>query len=124
MTIVIDSSIYSAPAKLSKFAFVRRFPLSGVGSASKFDLITLFLRDDDYASSLVPDPVARHTLRANIIAGMNMLDASKHVTLTLPYAAAFTAILLDAGIPAPLRLTESERDAILSLTITDEERPS
>lgn len=124
MTIVIDSSIYSAPpSRLTKLAFARRFPPSGVGVASKLDLLTLFLRDDGYASSLMPDPVARLTLRANIVAGMNMLDAATHVTLTLPYAAEFTAMLLDEGIPAPFRLTPAERDAILSLTITEDERP-
>ena len=110
-------------AKLRKLAFARRFPPSGVGVASKFDLLTLFLRDDGYASSLMPDPIARLTLRANIVAGMNLLDAATHVTLTLPYAAEFTGMLLDEGIPAPFRLTAPERDSILSLTIADDERP-
>jgi len=110
-------------AKLSKLAFARRFPPSGVGVASKLDLLTLFLRDDGYASSLMLDPIARLTLRANIVAGMNLLDAATHVTLTLPYAASFTSMLLDEGMPAPFRLTASERDAILSLNITDDERP-
>lgn len=112
------------PPHLTKRAFQARFPASGVGVATKFDLLTLFLADDSYAASLVADAIARLVLRANIITGRNRLDASAHVDLDMPDAANFTAMLLDPAIPAPFRLTNAERAVIIDAsTITDSERP-
>lgn len=111
------------PRHLTKRAFQSRFPASGVGVATKYDLLTLFLSDDSYAAAQVPDANVRLVLRANIITARNRLDASAYVDLDRADAANFTGMLLDPGIPAAFRLTLAERTAILSAAIADDERP-
>lgn len=128
MEVVIDPGpqlVFAAPLPhLTKRAFQARFPASGVGVATKYDLLTLFMQDDSYAASVEPDAAKRLVLRANIITGRNRLDASSYVDLARSDAAQFTGLLLDAAIPAAFRLTLAERAAIIdATTITDSERP-
>ena len=120
-----DNSLTNAlKPQLSRRAFQNRFPASGLSIAStKYDAMTLFLTDSEYAAECEPDAVKRRALKLDITTGLNRMQVSGFVDLTLNDAANFTGMLLDARIPADFRLTIAERESILDAsTITDEER--
>lgn len=115
------------PPHITCRAFQRRFPTTSVVDAqagNKYDLMTLFLTDNDYAASAVPDATARFALKLDIQAGVNTLNSSGYVDLNMPYAASFTALLMQERVPVAFRLTPEERAVILSTTIADSDRPS
>ena len=114
----------TALKRITRRAFQERFPLMPDGVSRKYDAMDLFLTDPAYAEALEPIEASRTTLKLQITAGLNRLAASGYVDLDLEDAAKFTGMLLHTRIPMAFRLTPQERDAILSLSILDTERPS
>lgn len=111
------------PAHLSRLAFQLRFPLLPDGVTTKYDACALFLANDGFAASLVPDAGERQALQLLIQTGMNRMGVSTHVDLALDHAALFTGLLMQEFIPELFRLTAPERAAILSTVINESERP-
>ena len=107
--------------KMAKRSFFARFPKNADGVSTKFSLITLFLIDDGYASSLGVTGATLYGLRALIITGKNAIDNSLFIDFTVSDAAAFTYLMMQASIPAPFRLTALERSAIMDVAITEAE---
>ena len=91
------------------------------GVSTKFSLITLFLIDDGYASSLGVLGATLYGLRALIITGKNAIDNSPFIDFAVNDAAGFTYLMMQASIPAPFRLTALERSAIMDVAITEAE---
>ena len=121
------STFQSAPVtpvvytKITKRAFQSRFPVTADTVSTKYDLMTLFLSSDSYATSLGVVAPALHALRAMIITGKNRLDASPFVDYESPDAARFTQLMAAPSIPTDFRLTVAQRDAILNPPITETE---
>lgn len=111
-----------AVRRITKRAFQDRFPLAQNGVSRKYDLMSLFMKDDGYAASLGVSGAALYELRAMIVTGLNRLNASSHVDLDLPDAANFTMLLLSPGIPNAFRLTAEERTAILTAPVQEGEQ--
>lgn len=112
------------PMHITKRAFQERFPLLLDGVSRKYDAMSMFLNDSEYAYSLDPNLSARTSLKLQITTGLNRLLASGYVDLGLPDAAMFTALLMQPYVPPVFRLSLAERNVILSQTIQDTERPS
>lgn len=107
--------------KLTKKAFLARFPSSADGVSSKFDLMTLFLMSDSYAESLGVTGAAMHTVRALIVAGKNQFDVAPYVNFELDDAANFTMLMAAKTTPKEFRLSKDERDKMLTDPITEQE---
>ncbi len=111
------------PPVMTKRAFYMRFPTLANGVSTKFTLLGMFQTKEDYAASLVPDAGDRFALQVLIQTGLDLMNFSADVNLSMPYAAQFTGLLLSETIPTAFRLTLAEREAILDIDIADGERP-
>ena len=111
------------PMILTKRAFIARFPLMPDGVSNKFSAMDLYLRDNEYAGLLTPDQEQRIGLRMRINTGLLFLRESGNVNYAMPDAVRFLGMMALPDIPAPFRLTEAERDAILHTPIHAGERP-
>lgn len=110
-----------AYTKITKRGFQNRFPKTADGVSTKFSLLSMFMTDDGYASSLGVTGAPLYALRALIITGLNTINASQFVDFAVSDASNFTGLLLQAGIPAVFRLTAAERLAILNPVISEAE---
>ena len=117
-SVVATATVYT---KMTKRSFFARFPKNADGISTKFSLITLFLIDDGYASSLGVLGATLYGLRALIITGKNAIDNSPFIDFAVNDAAGFTYLMMQASIPAPFRLTALERSAIMDVAITEAE---
>jgi hypothetical protein len=92
------------------------------GASRKYDAMSMFLTNESYATSLVPDQSTRQGIQLLIQAGLNRMNVSPHVDLEVSDAAAFTGLLTLVMIPTAFKLTADERNAILSTDIQEAER--
>lgn len=120
----VNFTIRTAPGnrRLTKRAFMNRFPLSANGVSRKYDVMTLFLTNDAYGATLIADAATRQALQLLVLTGLNRLNASEYVDLDLTEASSFTQLMMDGSIPAAFRLSSDERNTVLSTTVLDSER--
>lgn len=118
-----DDVVVPTPPHATKRAFQNRFPTLANGISTKWDALTRFLSSDSYAESIGVTGSAMHELRMLIETGVNRMTASPFVDLAADgEAAALTGLLTNPAIPEVFRLTATERDALLTIPLTDSER--
>jgi hypothetical protein len=111
-----------AATHCTKRAFQNRFPLTANGVSTKWDVMSLFLSSDSYATSIGVTGAAMHALRLLIQTGLNRMSASLYVDLTTGQEAAqFTTLLIQPGIPSEFALTAAERTKMLTDPLLDSE---
>jgi hypothetical protein len=82
----------------------------------------LFLSDDGYAASLGVTGAALYGLRLLITTGQQRMNASPFVDMEQGgEAAALTALLAQPSIPVAFRLSNAERELMLSAPLLDSE---
>jgi hypothetical protein len=113
----------ATPQHATKRAFQNRFPKMANGISTKYDAMCMFLTDDGYAASLGVTGSALYDLRMLITTGTQRMNASPFVDMApTAEAAALTGLLMQGSIPAPFRLSASERTAMLDTPLADTER--
>lgn len=124
---VNSGGVFSPPAagpmytKITKRGFQNRFPKTSDGISTKFSLLSMFMTDDGYATSLGVSGAPLYALRALIITGLNAINASPFVDFEVNDASNFTGLLFQPSIPTAFRLTGPERLAILNPDIAETE---
>lgn len=121
---IITPNPSARPNRITIRAFQNRFPKSEDGVSTKYDLVSLFLNDPEYATSLVANGPTRMALKKLIKTGVNRLEASPYVDLDVADAGNFTGLLMQPSMPTDFRLSAPERTAILSTAIAETERPA
>jgi hypothetical protein len=108
--------------RATKRAFQNRFPKTSNGISTKWDAMCLFLSDDGYAASLGVTGAALYGLRLLITTGQQRMNASPFVDMEQGgEAAALTALLAQPSIPVDFRLSNAERELMLSAPLLDSE---
>lgn len=108
---------FSQPLKLTKRAFQNRFPKLANGISTKYDALSMFMTDSEYAAHLNVTGTALIELRMLIQTGLNRMGASPLVDYGVTDAAEFTYLLMQPFVPEAFRLTVEERASILSLPL-------
>lgn len=104
-------------------AFQKRFPKSSNGISTKYDLMTLFLTDTGYATSLGVASDTLYTLRSMLITGNNRLNSVASVDLQSPDTVSYINMVTNTVFPEAFRLTQEEADSILKTPAADNEIP-
>ena len=114
----VAATVYT---KMTKRAFLARFPKTADGISSKYALASLFLMSDGYAASLGVVGATLYSLRALILEGQTALNSSLCVDYAVPDAAKYTALMSHVMFPEVFRLTTPERSEIMDPPITEAE---
>jgi hypothetical protein len=108
---------------ITRNAFQNRFPKTANGVSTKYDLMTLFLSDTGYATSLGVTGSDLYSLRSIIITGNNRLGVVTNVNLQAQETIDYVNMTTNAAFPQVFRLTQAEADAILDTPALDNEKP-
>jgi hypothetical protein len=108
---------------ITRNAFQNRFPMTTNGVSTKYDLMTLFLTDTGYATSLGVTGSDLYSLRSIIITGNNRLGVVTNVNLQAQETIDYVNMTTNAAFPQVFRLTQAEADAILDTPALDAETP-
>ena len=108
---------------ITRNAFQNRFPLTANGVSTKYDLMTLFLTDTGYATSLGVTGSDLYSLRSIIITGNNRLGVVSSVNLKAQETIDYVNMTKTAAFPEVFRLTTAEANTLLTTPAAANETP-
>jgi len=121
--VVIEEPVKPETWIVTRNAFQNRFPKSSNGVSTKYDLMTLFLTDTGYATSLGVTSDTLYMLRSMLITGSNRLNAVSSVDLKSPDTVGYVNMVTNTMFPEVFRLTQEEADSILKTPAAPNEIP-
>jgi hypothetical protein len=108
---------------ITRNAFQNRFPMTANGVSTKYDLMTLFLTDTGYATSLGVTGSDLYSLRSIIITGNNRLGVVTNVNLQAQETIDYVNMTTNAAFPEVFRLTTAEASTLLTTPAAPNETP-
>ena len=99
---------------ITRNEFQNRFPMTANGVSTKYDLMTLFLTDTGYATSLGVTGSDLYNLRSMIITGNNRLGVVTEVDLKNQETINYVNMTTNAAFPEVFRLTQEEAYMLLN----------
>jgi hypothetical protein len=108
---------------ITRNAFQNRFPMTANGVSTKYDLMTLFLTDTGYATSLGVTGSDLYSLRSIIITGNNRLGVVTNVDLQAQETIDYVNMTTNAAFPEVFRLTTAEASTLLTTPAAPNETP-
>ena len=108
---------------ITRNAFQNRFPMTANGVSTKYDLMTLFLTDTGYATSLGVTGSDLYSLRSIIITGNNRLGVVTNVNLQAQETIDYVNMTTNVAFPEVFRLTAAEANTLLTTPAASNETP-
>lgn len=108
---------------ITRNAFQNRFPMTANGVSTKYDLMTLFLTDTGYATSLGVTGSDLYSLRSIIITGNNRLGVVTNVNLQAQETIDYVNMTTNVAFPEVFRLTTAEANTLLTTPAASNETP-
>jgi hypothetical protein len=108
---------------ITRNAFQNRFPMTANGVSTKYDLMTLFLSDTGYATSLGVTGSDLYSLRSIIITGNNRLGVVTNVNLQAQETIDYVNMTTNVAFPEVFRLTTAEANTLLTTPAAPNETP-
>jgi hypothetical protein len=108
---------------VTRNAFQNRFPMTANGVSTKYDLMTLFLTDTGYATSLGVTGSDLYSLRSIIITGNNRLGVVTNVNLQAQETIDYVNMTTNVAFPEVFRLTAAEANTLLTTPAASNETP-
>lgn len=108
---------------VTRNAFQNRFPMTANGVSTKYDLMTLFLTDTGYATSLGVTGSDLYSLRSIIITGNNRLGVVTNVNLQAQETIDYVNMTTNVAFPEVFRLTTAEANTLLTTPAASNETP-
>ena len=108
---------------VTRNAFQNRFPMTANGVSTKYDLMTLFLSDTGYATSLGVTGSDLYSLRSIIITGNNRLGVVTNVNLQAQETIDYVNMTTNVAFPEVFRLTTAEANTLLTTPAASNETP-